>query len=272
MKFQITHSSILFGAALVLTLIIAASASHAQGTVVAEAVPSNATPARGATITVNVNIDVSATDPEKLLGSFTGSLRWDRELLKYESHDGTKAPFTGVVNVFDAGGLGEITFNGANANGAAGKSNVLTVTFTAISPNGITVELDLEFTAMLAALDFTNLMPLLTVTDGAIVTAVSAEDVNLPTDFALDQNYPNPFNPETTIGYALPQKSDVRMTIFNTLGQLVRIVDRGVQPAGRHRLQWDGRNHTGEQVSSGVYYYQITAGSFSDVRKMLLIR
>jgi hypothetical protein len=260
-----------------------APAAFAQGGVVAEAVPSDPTPPRGATITVDINIDVSGTNPAKLLGSFTGSLKWDRELIRYVSHSGTKAPFTGVVNVMDAGGTGTISFNGANPNGAAGKSNVLTVTFVANSPNGVAVVLDLEFTAMLAALDFTDLMPLLTVNDGTITTAVHEryENASLPKDFALGQNFPNPFDrsaersrqsPATEISYELPKPSEVALTIFNLVGQKVKTLVNGKITAGRHTVSWDGTDEAGRSLASGVYIYRLEAGGSVHHRRMTLLQ
>jgi hypothetical protein len=256
-----------------------ATPTLAQGQVIAEAVPSDATPARGETVTVDINIDVSGTNPAKLLGSFTGSLKWDRELIRYAGHSGTKTPFTGVVNVMDAGGIGTISFNGANPNGAAGKSNVLTVTFTAISPNGVAVMLDLEFTAMLAALDFTNLVPLLTVRDGNIITAIRErnDDAALPKDFALGQNFPNPlrasaFNPETVINYDLPRQSQVVLTVFNLIGQKISTLVHGEVPAGRHTLRWHGTDEAGRRLPAGVYVYRLEVEGGVFERKMVLLR
>ena len=94
----------------------------------------------------------------------------------------------------------------------------------------------------------------------------------LPDAFAVGQNFPNPFNPETTITYALPQASDVRLVIYNALGQEVRTLINGVQPAGFHRIVWDSRDNMGRQVSSGIYLYRLVAGEFLDTRKMLILK
>lgn len=251
-----------------------ATPSFAQGQVIAEAVPSNPNPPRGGTVTIDINIDVSGTDPAKLLGSFTGSLKWDRELLQYVSHEGVKASFTGVVNVMDTGGIGTILFNGANPTGASGKSNVLTVTFTANSPNGLNVILDLEFTTMLAALDFTDLLPLLTVNDGTVTTAVKerGKEATLPQEFALGHNFPNPFNPETEISYELPQTSQVVLTIFNLMGQKVKTLINDKIAAGRHSVRWDGKDEAGKSVPSGVYVYRMTAAGNTYQKTMTLLK
>ncbi|MFH1943300.1 MAG: FlgD immunoglobulin-like domain containing protein [bacterium] len=90
-------------------------------------------------------------------------------------------------------------------------------------------------------------------------------------DFGLEDNYPNPFNPETTIGYDLPEKSRVILTIIDVLGrELYRLVDAEQAP-GHHEVQWDGRTTEGT-AASGVYLYRLQAGSFEKVKKMALLR
>lgn len=94
----------------------------------------------------------------------------------------------------------------------------------------------------------------------------------LPESFALSQNYPNPFNPSTTIAYQLPAAERVTIEIYNVLGQRVRQLVNGYQPAGRYTLVWDGRNEAGEQVASGVYLYRMHSGSYLEQRKMTLLK
>lgn len=88
-----------------------------------------------------------------------------------------------------------------------------------------------------------------------------------PTDFSLSQNYPNPFNPSTSIRYGLPQKSPVHLAVFNTLGQQVALLVEGEQEAGYHEVHLDG---TG--LSSGVYFYRMTAGEYVATKKLLVLR
>ena len=105
-----------------------------------------------------------------------------------------------------------------------------------------------------------------------LVTDVNAREP-LPTEFALQQNYPNPFNPTTTIEFALPQPEKVRILVYDVSGNLVRALVDGQQlPQGTHRQSWNGRNDRGEQVSSGMYFYRLQAGKFSQTRKMLLVK
>jgi hypothetical protein len=94
----------------------------------------------------------------------------------------------------------------------------------------------------------------------------------LPTTFALGQNYPNPFNPMTNISYQLPLQQEVHLVIYNILGQAVKNLVSGVQPAGVYTIQWDGRNNDGVRVSSGTYFYRLKAGDILMTKKMMLLK
>ncbi|MFQ6042236.1 MAG: DUF1326 domain-containing protein [Candidatus Poribacteria bacterium] len=99
----------------------------------------------------------------------------------------------------------------------------------------------------------------------------------IPSQTALLQNYPNPFNPETWIPFTLAEDSLVRINIYDVNAHLVRCFELGRQGAGvytsRERaLYWDGRNETGERVSSGIYFYQLRAGDFTAVRKLVIAK
>jgi hypothetical protein len=98
-------------------------------------------------------------------------------------------------------------------------------------------------------------------------TGVSSVEEGVPGIYALSQNYPNPFNPSTTIEYALPYRSHVTLTVFNTLGQLVAMMVNGEVDAGHHTVQFDGSG-----LASGVYLYKMQAGNFVQTRKLLLVR
>ena len=94
-----------------------------------------------------------------------------------------------------------------------------------------------------------------------------------PTEFALLQNFPNPFNPDTTIGYELAESADVTLQIYNVVGQVVRtLMAAESQSVGRYQVRWDGMDDRGMPVSSGIYFYQISAGKFQDVRKLMLLK
>lgn len=96
-------------------------------------------------------------------------------------------------------------------------------------------------------------------------------DEVLPLAFELFQNYPNPFNLTTTISFSLPMPSDVRLEIVNILGEIVFEFCARMD-AGPQSLEWNGQNRNGRIVSSGVYYARLTAGEFSAVRKMMLLK
>ena len=99
----------------------------------------------------------------------------------------------------------------------------------------------------------------------------------IPSETALLPNYPNPFNPETWIPYHLATDAEVMLTIYDTRGIAVRALTLGHQPAGVYQSKhqaayWDGKNDEGEKVSSGVYFYTLTAGDFTATRKLLIIK
>jgi uncharacterized protein YfaP (DUF2135 family) len=106
------------------------------------------------------------------------------------------------------------------------------------------------------------------------VTGIKGGTNCIPKDFALEQNYPNPFNPRTAISYALPIASDVRLRIYNLLGQAVATLAHGVQDAGYKTVEWNAGS-----VASGLYIYRLEATSVADplkafmqTRKMVLIK
>jgi len=94
----------------------------------------------------------------------------------------------------------------------------------------------------------------------------------IPEESFLFENYPNPFNPETVIRYRLAQKSFTSIVVYNTLGQEVRRLLQATQPRGIYVVKWDGRDFNGQEVNSGVYFYQLISGHFSQTKKMLLVR
>lgn len=99
------------------------------------------------------------------------------------------------------------------------------------------------------------------------VTAVKSGSNALPTDYSLFQNYPNPFNPVTVIKYALPREARVLLTIYNTLGQKIKELVNEIRPAGLHEVSFDGNG-----FPSGIYFYRIQAGKFSETKKLILLK
>lgn len=98
-------------------------------------------------------------------------------------------------------------------------------------------------------------------------------DVKLPgARVELSQNQPNPFNPTTTIRFSLPASEEVGLAIYAADGKLVRTLVDGVRERGAHSATWDGRDMAGNPVSSGVYFYRLTAGKFNESKKMVLLK
>ena len=97
--------------------------------------------------------------------------------------------------------------------------------------------------------------------------SAGVDDEILPLTFALHQNYPNPFNPITNIQFTIPEPSDVKLRIINVLGKEVDVLVNETLPVGHHRILWNPKN-----ISSGVYFYKIEAGSFIKTRKMILLK
>ncbi|MFZ2864039.1 MAG: T9SS type A sorting domain-containing protein, partial [Ignavibacteriaceae bacterium] len=92
-------------------------------------------------------------------------------------------------------------------------------------------------------------------------------DETVPLGFALKQNYPNPFNPSTTISFSIPNEEFVTLKVFNSLGEEVAELVNETKSAGNYSVSFNANN-----LSSGIYFYKITAGNFVEVKKMILIR
>lgn len=100
-----------------------------------------------------------------------------------------------------------------------------------------------------------------------VVPDTKVEGEEVPVSFELYQNYPNPFNPTTSIKFALPKESQVKLSVYTILGQEVATLVNSVMPAGYHTVNFDASN-----LPSGMYIYKIDAGSFSQIKKMLLMK
>ncbi|HER42929.1 MAG TPA: T9SS type A sorting domain-containing protein [Candidatus Eisenbacteria bacterium] len=99
-----------------------------------------------------------------------------------------------------------------------------------------------------------------------------SETPEAPAASYLAQNAPNPFNPLTTISFGLSDRGRVTLSVYDVTGRLVRVLIDEDRAAGRYRETWDGRGAHGVTVASGVYFYRLRAGTFSETRKMILIR
>ena len=98
-------------------------------------------------------------------------------------------------------------------------------------------------------------------------SSIAEVDVNSPSVFSLNQNYPNPFNPSTIISYSLPQASNVKLIVYNAIGQPVRVLENGFKNSGTYNVTFNA-----SELSSGIYFCKIEAGPFSQIRKMMLLK
>ncbi len=108
-------------------------------------------------------------------------------------------------------------------------------------------------------------------------TSVTEEPVSVPTDFSLGQNYPNPFNPITIIKFKVQGSKfkvplPTTIKVYNVLGQKVRTLVDEPKAAGEYKAIWDGKNDKGEEMASGIYFYQLKAGDLTETKKMLLLK
>ncbi len=105
------------------------------------------------------------------------------------------------------------------------------------------------------------------VIDNKNISMIKIRPTNIVYDFAIYQNYPNPFNPATTIRFSIPEKMNVKITVYDVLGRIVTELLNETRDAGIHKIIFDGSRFT-----SGIYFYRIDAGKFSNVKKMILIK
>ncbi len=98
-------------------------------------------------------------------------------------------------------------------------------------------------------------------------TGIKPQPSGVPAEFALEQNYPNPFNPTTEIEFSLPSTAQVRLTLYNLLGQEVATLAIGEMKAGNHAVTFDA-----SRLASGVYLYKLTAGNYVSTKKMVLMK
>jgi hypothetical protein len=99
------------------------------------------------------------------------------------------------------------------------------------------------------------------------LTDVNKEENNLPHGYFLSQNYPNPFNPSTVISYSLPSATNVKLIVYNTLGQTTKVLENGFKNSGNYSVDFNA-----SELASGIYFYKLEAGQFSQIKKMILLK
>ncbi len=105
-----------------------------------------------------------------------------------------------------------------------------------------------------------------------LTSAKISDEESMPTEYSLSDAYPNPFNPTATIEFGLPTAGSVLLEVYNVLGQRVRTLVDGPMSAGYKTVEWNGTSDAGESVSSGVYLYRLTAGDYTQTKKMMLLK
>lgn len=106
----------------------------------------------------------------------------------------------------------------------------------------------------------------------SITSVGDAESSAMPDEFKLEQNYPNPFNPTTNIRYSIFETNTVKITIFDIMGRVIKELVNEVKDAGTYTVTWNGRDNAGQMATSGLYLYRIEAGTFTDVKRMMLMK
>jgi len=102
--------------------------------------------------------------------------------------------------------------------------------------------------------------------------ATASDALLLPDQFVMHQNFPNPFNPSTTLSFGLPEDTEVSLMIYDLQGGIIKTLDVGPRPAGWYKREWNGLSDTGHQVPTGIYFARLTAGSQSQMVKMLYLK
>jgi hypothetical protein len=104
------------------------------------------------------------------------------------------------------------------------------------------------------------------------LTGVKVVSDKAPHTYALEQNYPNPFNPTTTINFSVPKTGIVNISVYNSIGQLVKVLTNDNYVPGTYQVTWNGTNSSGNLVSSGVYFYRLTAKDYVTTMKMVFLK
>ncbi len=155
-----------------------------------------------------------------------------------------------------------------------GSGAVVEVTFQVSSSAPVGTTIQLSFVDLVVATGGGLAVPA-NGTSGVVdlVVGVDQEATALPSTFDLKQNYPNPFNPTTTIGFDVPENSQIQVSIYNVLGQELRSLVNRYYTAGRYRVVWDATDNSGNKVVSGVYFYRMTSDNgYSKTRKLVLLK
>ncbi len=104
------------------------------------------------------------------------------------------------------------------------------------------------------------------------ISEIEARDALTVSEFRLENNFPNPFNPSTTIRYQIAEAGPVKLVIYDMLGKEIRTLINNHRDSGSYEARWDGRDNNGRMMATGIYFYKISSGSFSKIKKMILVK
>lgn len=244
-------------------------------------IPPLAPPFAGPAATLAVNAKDFASDPGEpiqleadLPTEIAGvevRIAYDPKEVKLDGPQ--KTPISqGLVLKYLENAPGKLSFVLYNLGGErneipAGKSTIVKIPATRLGNWGDT--LPPKFTITRAFLS----------TGNGVGVPVKGLGGNLPRQFALFQNYPNPFNPRTTIRFSVaaqatgePSPFPVKLEIFNLLGQAVKTLVNDTRIPGLYTVEWDGTDLGGARVSSGIYFYRLSSGKYSETKKMVFVK
>jgi myo-inositol-hexaphosphate 3-phosphohydrolase len=165
-------------------------------------------------------------------------------------------------------GAGDFTYSAGVVNITANDSAVVTVEFNPASLG----EKNATLLILSNAANEDTVVVSLAGTAVTTIVSVDEDSPNLPDRITLKPSYPNPFNAETTIEYALPQAAHVRLVIYNLLGQPIRVLVDGRESAGFKKIYWNGRDHTGTDLNSGIYYVMLNADGQKFIGRITLLK
>lgn len=165
---------------------------------------------------------------------------------------------------------GVLRFDDLNVQAAAGAANTAhSETVTATVSDG---RLDIDFQRVSGNAAYVSAIRVEQIGGAGMTAGETALPTALPSTMVLEQNYPNPFNPSTRIRFALPEGMHVKLAVYDVMGREVRTLVNGYRDAGPVSVDWDGRDHAGRPVASGIYLYRLQGGGIVEVRKMYLLK
>lgn len=163
------------------------------------------------------------------------------------------------------------SFSSTGAGGPEDHSMILTLSLADLDSGATRVEEFALFGYDTTQVTTDSLANLINAT-ATSVRNVKSEVANVPKSFELNQNFPNPFNATTQIRFSVPKASHVQLQIFDILGRKVKSLVNENLTAGYKQITWDGKNESGDEVASGVYFYRIKTGDFQTTKKMVLLK